>query len=42
MEHKRIFTVAVFLDGRELGVASGKRKKEAEALAAKEALKKLK
>jgi ribonuclease-3 len=42
MEHKRIFTVAVFLDGRELGVASGKRKKEAEALAAKEALEKLK
>jgi ribonuclease-3 len=42
MEHKRVFTVAVFLDGRELGVASGKRKKEAEALAAKEALDKLK
>ena len=42
MEHKRVFTVAVFLDGRELGVASGKRKKEAEALAAKEALEKLK
>jgi len=41
MEHKRVFTVAVFLDGRELGVASGKRKKEAEALAAKEALEKL-
>ncbi len=41
-EHKRVFTVAVFLNGRELGVASGKRKKEAEALAAKEALKKLK
>lgn len=42
MEHKRVFTVAVFLDGRELGIASGKRKKEAEALAAKEALEKLK
>lgn len=42
MEHKRVFTVAVFLDGKELGVASGKRKKEAEALAAKEALEKLK
>jgi len=39
--HKRVFTVAVCLDGRELGVASGKRKKEAEALAAKEALEKL-
>ncbi len=42
VEHKRVFTVAVFLEGRELGVASGKRKKEAEALAAKEALEKLK
>ena len=42
MEHKRVFTVAVFLNGRELGVASGKRKKEAETLAAKEALEKLK
>lgn len=42
MEHKRVFTVAVSLDGRELGVASGKKKKEAEALAAKEALQKLK
>ena len=42
VEHKRVFTVAVFLNGRELGVASGRRKKEAEALAAKEALEKLK
>ena len=42
MEHKRVFTVAVSLDGKVLGVASGKRKKEAEALAAKEALDKLK
>ena len=40
-EHKRVFTVAVFLGGRELGVATGKRKKEAEILAAKEAMKKL-
>lgn len=40
-EHKRIFTVAVYLEGKELGVASGNRKKEAEALAAKEALEKL-
>lgn len=40
-EHKRIFTVAVFLNGEELGTASGKRKKEAEALAAKKALEKL-
>ncbi len=42
MEHKRVFTVSVSLDGKELGVASGKKKKEAEALAAKEALQKLK
>jgi len=40
-EHRRIFTVAVFLDGRELGIASGKRKKEAETLAAKKALEKI-
>lgn len=41
-EHKRIFTVAVFLDGKRLGVASGKRKKEAEALAAQKALEQIK
>ncbi len=41
-EHKRIFTVAVFLDGKKLGVASGKRKKEAESLAARKALEKIK
>ncbi len=40
-EHERIFTVAVSLNGRQLGVASGRRKKEAETLAAKEALKHL-
>lgn len=40
-EHKRIFTVAVYLDGKELGLASGGRKKEAEARAAKKALEKL-
>jgi ribonuclease-3 len=40
-EHKRVFTVAVFLNGKRLGAASGKRKKEAEALAAKKALEKL-
>jgi ribonuclease-3 len=40
-EHKRLFTVAVFLEGRQLGIAAGKRKKEAEILAAKEALGKL-
>ncbi|MBI5641029.1 MAG: ribonuclease III [Nitrospirae bacterium] len=40
-EHKRIFTVEVYLDNRKLGIASGKRKKEAEALAAKKAIEKL-
>ena len=40
-EHQRIFTVAVYLNGRLLGTASGRRKKEAETLAAKEALIKL-
>ena len=37
-EHERIFTVAVSLNGKQLGIASGRRKKEAETLAAKEAL----
>jgi ribonuclease-3 len=40
-EHKRIFTVAVFINGEKLGVASGKRKKEAETLAAQKALDKI-
>jgi ribonuclease-3 len=40
-EHQRIFTVAVFLDGKRLGVASGRRKKEAETLAAKKALERI-
>lgn len=37
-EHQRIFTVAVYLQGKRLGAASGSRKKEAESLAAKKAL----
>ena len=37
-EHERVFTVAVLLNGKLLGTASGRRKKEAETLAAKEAL----
>lgn len=41
MEHKRIFTVSVYLDNRKLGTASGQRKKEAETFAAKKALKKI-
>jgi ribonuclease-3 len=40
-EHQRIFTVAVYLDGKRLGVASGRRKKEAEALAAQKALQRI-
>lgn len=40
-EHRQVFTVAVFLDGRKRGVASGRRKKEAEIRAAQKALKKL-
>jgi len=37
-EHERIFTIAVSLNGKRLGIASGRRKKEAETLAAKKAL----
>jgi len=40
-EHKRIFTAAVYLGEECLGTASGTRKKEAEALAAKKALEKI-
>jgi ribonuclease-3 len=40
-EHQRIFTVAVYLSGKRLGVASGRRKKEAETLAAKKALERI-
>lgn len=40
-EHKRIFTVAVYLNDEMLGTASGRRKKEAETLAAKMALEKI-
>ncbi|GAB4484352.1 MAG: hypothetical protein OHK006_08390 [Thermodesulfovibrionales bacterium] len=41
VEHERVFTVAVYLSGKKLATASGKRKKEAEALAAKKALLKM-
>jgi ribonuclease-3 len=37
-EHERIFTVAVSLNGKRLGIGSGRKKKEAETLAAKKAL----
>jgi ribonuclease-3 len=41
-EHERIFTVAVFIDGKKRGVGTGKRKKEAESQAARKALEQLK
>jgi ribonuclease-3 len=40
-DHKKIFTVAVFINGKKLGVATGKRKKEAETNAAQIALEKI-
>ena len=40
-EHDKIFTVAVYVSGKKLGTGCGKNKKQAEALAAREALKKL-
>lgn len=40
-EHKKVFTVEVFIDGKRFGEGSGKSKKEAETVAAKEALYKL-
>jgi len=40
-EHHKIFTVDVFLDGRKLGRGRGGSKKEAQQMAAKEALRKL-
>jgi ribonuclease-3 len=40
-EHKKIFTVEVYVDGKTFGTGRGRSKKEAETLAAKEALHKL-
>ncbi|MEW6002348.1 MAG: ribonuclease III [Nitrospirota bacterium] len=40
-EHRKIFTVEVFIDGRKYGTGSGRSKKEAQTFAAKEALHKL-
>lgn len=39
--HEKVFTMAVFLDGVKLGTGSGKSKKAAEQLAAKQALEKM-
>jgi len=41
-EHKKIFTVEVYIKGDRLGKGSGRSKKEAETAAAKEALSKIK
>lgn len=41
-EHKKIFTVEVFISGTGYGTGRGKSKKEAQALAAMEALEKIK
>ena len=40
-EHKKIFTIEVYVSGEKLGEGRGRSKKEAEAAAAKEALGKL-
>jgi ribonuclease-3 len=40
-EHKKIFTVEVYINGKKFGTGCGKSKKEAETLAAKEAIYKL-
>jgi len=40
-DHSKIFTVAVYVSGKKLGTGSGKSKKEAEVIAAKEAMTKL-
>lgn len=40
-EHKKLFTIEVYIEGERYGDGTGKSKKEAETLAAKEALQKL-
>lgn len=40
-EHKKIFTVEVFIEGKKFGTGSGRSKKEAQTIAAKEALARL-
>lgn len=40
-EHKKIFTVEVYIAGKKFGTGNGKSKKEAETLAAKEAIHRL-
>jgi ribonuclease-3 len=40
-EHKKIFTIEVYVDGKKFGRGTGKSKKEAQTFAAKEAISKL-
>jgi len=40
-EHKKVFTIEVYIDGKMLGRGTGRSKKEAQTLAAREALLKL-
>jgi ribonuclease-3 len=40
-EHKKMFTIEVFIDGKRLGMGTGRSKKEAQTFAAKEALSRL-
>ena len=41
-DHAKIFTIAVFVEGKEMGKGKGKNKQEAEEKAAKQALEKIK
>jgi len=40
-EHKKVFTIEVYVDGKKFGSGTGKSKKEAQTFAAKEAISKL-
>jgi len=40
-EHKKVFTIEVYINGKRFGMGKGKSKKEAQTFAAKEALSKL-
>jgi ribonuclease-3 len=40
-EHKKVFTIAVYVDGKKFGSGTGRSKKEAQTFAAKEAMSKL-
>jgi ribonuclease-3 len=40
-EHKKVFTIEVYIDGKKFGKGTGRSKKEAQTFAAKEALSRL-